>query len=536
MADVSQDQGGTPPRRPVLRPFSGGARGAGQGPLKPLGARRLAVSSFPTGPAAGSSAAEGHDDAAALPLGDAGSVAVAVESPPSVQGSPGAELETIDRPTAAASIELSDPAAMPLETAPDSALDVASLDTRVATSTAWDGEGIAFGSAAAEPVAARAEPDATPHVIAAFEPTTVESEPGELSLEPSNVAMSADGAGAFAVMMPEFDASVETVEPVAASHANEAATEVETIGRAPDLDALAAAEVILDEPSSTERASDAGNESVSGFCDAESVSVSTPVEAVAIGAAPSVEAEFDEERVEDRLEGVAGIVASIAVSDEATTSPVGEAPSAVPEWSGELESVRLEAHASEGDVVVADAVELIHTPNADAEADLAGEEAPEAIVVESAAPLLDVELEGFHLKPEEVLEVPAPIPGFERMTAALPIDNVEGAPTAVAAAADESVGVRATIEGDASGDGEGASTEEGDPWRVASAPPETLAQGDADLQAFVSRSRSQAHVLETLEAVARRVRGGEIVPTTDAGASPEAVLASVLASLLSARP
>ena len=61
-------------------------------------------------------------------------------------------------------------------------------------------------------------------------------------------------------------------------------------------------------------------------------------------------------------------------------------------------------------------------------------------------------------------------------------------------------------------------------------------QADVDLRAFVARSQSQAHILATLEAVARRVRGGEIVPTTDAGASPEAVLASVLSSLLSARP
>lgn len=532
MADVSQDQGGTPPRRPVLRPFSGGARGAGQGPLKPLGARRLAVSSFPTGPAAESPAAESKDDAAVLPLGDAGTVAVAVESPPSMQAAPAVELLTAAPPTTEAPIELCDPAAIPLETAPDSALDLASLETRETTSSAWDGEGIAFGSAVAEPVVVSTERDPTPHAIAAIEPTTVQSEPRELSLDPSNVAMSSDGAHAFAVEMSKVDAGVETDEPLAADNAIEFATEAETIGIAPELEVLASTEAGLVEPPSIERTDEIAHESVSGFCDAESVAVSASVESDAIGATPSVETQYDANGVG----GVAEMVASIAASDETTTSPLGEAPSAAPEWSGELESVPLESQVSEANVVVADELELVHTPNAAAEAELAPAEVPEAIVGESAAPLLDVELAGFHLKPEEVLEVPAPIPGFERMIAAPPIDEVEGASTAVAAVVNKLVDVGATIEGDASGEGEGARAEEGDSWRVASAPPETLAQGDADLQEFVSRSRSQAHVLETLEAVARRVRGGEIVPTTDAAASPEAVLASVLASLLSARP
>lgn len=46
MADVSQDQGGTPSRRPVLRPFTGRPLSAGPGGLRPLGARRPAVSPF----------------------------------------------------------------------------------------------------------------------------------------------------------------------------------------------------------------------------------------------------------------------------------------------------------------------------------------------------------------------------------------------------------------------------------------------------------------------------------------------------------
>ena len=56
---------------------------------------------------------------------------------------------------------------------------------------------------------------------------------------------------------------------------------------------------------------------------------------------------------------------------------------------------------------------------------------------------------------------------------------------------------------------------------------------DEELLAFVSRARAQAHVVQMLEVVARRVQAGEIVVVADATASPEAVLARVLASLLS---
>ena len=61
------------------------------------------------------------------------------------------------------------------------------------------------------------------------------------------------------------------------------------------------------------------------------------------------------------------------------------------------------------------------------------------------------------------------------------------------------------------------------------------AHAEADLQDFVSRSDAREHAAAILEVVARRVRGGDIVPSIDAGASPEAVLASVLATILSQR-
>lgn len=56
--------------------------------------------------------------------------------------------------------------------------------------------------------------------------------------------------------------------------------------------------------------------------------------------------------------------------------------------------------------------------------------------------------------------------------------------------------------------------------------------GEADLQSYIAEARIREDASEVLEAVARRVRSGEIVLALEPGASPEAVLASVLASLL----
>lgn len=56
--------------------------------------------------------------------------------------------------------------------------------------------------------------------------------------------------------------------------------------------------------------------------------------------------------------------------------------------------------------------------------------------------------------------------------------------------------------------------------------------GEAALQRYVAASRVREDASDVLEAVARRVRSGEIVLALEPGASAEAVLASVLASLL----
>lgn len=56
--------------------------------------------------------------------------------------------------------------------------------------------------------------------------------------------------------------------------------------------------------------------------------------------------------------------------------------------------------------------------------------------------------------------------------------------------------------------------------------------GEAELHAYVAETRSRELATEALEAVARRVRSGEIVVALEPGATTEAILASILASLL----
>ena len=155
MADVSQDQGGTVPRRPVLRPFSGNPRGAGQGPLKALGARRIAVAPF-----------------AHVPEGGSAEAVTASATPPGVEASAEASVERVFAPDAATALT-SVETALEIEgtnsTAPDlaavdestavaeggfsSALDVESLSERQEAPSEWAAESVAFGSAADEEVA-----------------------------------------------------------------------------------------------------------------------------------------------------------------------------------------------------------------------------------------------------------------------------------------------------------------------------------------------------------------------------------------------
>ena len=200
--------------------------------------------------------------------------------------------------------------------------------------------------------------------------------------------------------------------------------------------------------------------------------------------------------------------------------------------------------------------------------------------------MLDAELSDFRLLPEETPAVPTPIPGIEGLLAgAEDVEDGLQATTArthrsvddaMDAAADESEheALNETL-GEPLGEplGESLGHDLGEDFEVAlelvdltsdggealpapmqesrfaadeilaspMSPSAEIAVGghaahaEADLQDFVSRSDAREHAAAILEVVARRVRGGDIVPSIDAGASPEAVLASVLATILSQR-
>ncbi len=179
-----------------------------------------------------------------------------------------------------------------------------------------------------------------------------------------------------------------------------------------------------------------------------------------------------------------------------------------------------------------------------------------------APALLDAELAGFSLRPGEAVADPTPIPGMDQMLAIAGVEsdtdaddvsaavedaaNVSLSSRADDAAADLVVAERATAlpagDAGASANGEAATVEATDAGEEAprgamssASMASLLAPGERELRDFVEQSESEAHVLATLEMVARRVRGGEIVPSIDAGATPEAVLASVLAAILSSR-
>ncbi|MBK7835770.1 MAG: hypothetical protein IPJ56_26100 [Gemmatimonadetes bacterium] len=219
--------------------------------------------------------------------------------------------------------------------------------------------------------------------------------------------------------------------------------------------------------------------------------------------------------IEAASDGLAEVQASVApdavaaesieaVASETETTET-ELAGAAAAWDGESESVLMPAPSAEmspetakGTGAAAWSVDPVNDT-------VTATESSAAV----ASSLLDAELDRFSLAPEEVVAMPTPIPGLESLMGDGVVAGVQSTGAWIAA------GPSLEREGDDDA-------------------PES--QADVDLRAFVARSQSQAHILATLEAVARRVRGGEIVPTTDAGASPEAVLASVLSSLLSARP
>ncbi|HNV73530.1 MAG TPA: hypothetical protein PKH96_02550, partial [Gemmatimonadaceae bacterium] len=219
--------------------------------------------------------------------------------------------------------------------------------------------------------------------------------------------------------------------------------------------------------------------------------------------------------IEAASDGLAEVQASVApdavaaesieaVASETETTET-ELAGAAAAWDGQSESVLMPAPSAEMSPEMAKGTGAAAWSVDPVNDTVTATESSAAV----ASSLLDAELDRFSLAPEEVVAMPTPIPGLESLMGDGVVAGVQSTGAWIAA------GPSLEREGDDDA-------------------PES--QADVDLRAFVARSQSQAHILATLEAVARRVRGGEIVPTTDAGASPEAVLASVLSSLLSARP
>ena len=641
MADVSQDQGGTVPRRPVLRPFSGNPRGAGQGPLKALGARRIAVAPFAHVPEGGSDEAV---TASATPRGveasaeasvervfapDAATALTSVETALEIEGtnSTAPDLAAVDESTAVAEGGFS------------SALDVESLSERQEAPSEWAAESVAFGSAADEEVApasqsaewsASIEPivdvaaveqvaevasesaveSLAPTELATLESgvaedavngsraidarrdseevsasagrfaeqrewpgagienanaTVYEAEPASLAVESNELASAELASAELAspeLTLPELTspeltspelsspepASVELALPeVAAAVVDERPVEFandfvlddeayaaldDSAYAAPDDSAYATlddgAYVALDE-------SECSALNVGGYetPDDESEIVSA-VAAVSAGQDEPVEVgdvdagAFEDVSATALLDAAAPLAPIEAASDGLAEVQASVAPDAVAAES--IEAVASETETTETELAGAAAAwdgqsesVLMPAPSAEMSPEMAKGTGAAAWSVDPvndtvtatessaavASSLLDAELDRFSLAPEEVVAMPTPIPGLESLMGDGVVAGVQSAGAWIAA--------------------EPSLEREGDDDA-----PES--QADVDLRAFVARSQSQAHILATLEAVARRVRGGEIVPTTDAGASPEAVLASVLSSLLSARP
>ena len=633
MADVSQDQGGTVPRRPVLRPFSGNPRGAGQGPLKALGARRIAVAPF-----------------AHVPEGGSAEAVTASATPPGVEASAEASVERVFAPDAATALT-SVETALEIEgtnsTAPDlaavdestavaeggfsSALDVESLSERQEAPSEWAAESVAFGSAADEEVAPASQSaewsasiEPIVDVAAVEQVAEVASESAVESLAPTELATLDSGVAEGAVNGSRAIDARQDSEEVSApagrfaeqgewrgagiENANVGATvyEAEFASLAVESNELASAELASAELASAELASpelsspepasvelalpevaaavvderpvEFANDFVlddeayaalddSAYAEPDDSAYATlddgayvaldesecsalnvggyetpddeseivsEVAAVSAGQDEPVEVgDVDAGAFEDvsatalldaaaplapieaASDGLAEVQASVApdavaaesieaVASETETTETERAGAAAA-WDGESESVLMPAPSAEMSPETAKGTGAAAWSVDPVNETVTATESSAAV----ASSLLDAELDRFSLAPEEVVAMPTPIPGLESLMGDGVVAGVQSTGAWIAA------GPSLEREGDDDA-------------------PES--QADVDLRAFVARSQSQAHILATLEAVARRVRGGEIVPTTDAGASPEAVLASVLSSLLSARP
>ncbi len=518
MADAPKDLDGASSRRPALRPFSGRPSSGGQGALRPLGSRRPAAPPFSNTP--------GSPGPSTRPRLTPPAVAayIASEPEPATDGKTAlllaetTEVATAARPTFTREGVVSTPASSEegFEVAEASTADVAHP----------------FGD---EPVAAVVEPpspedvevagaveccsdDATPLEFRAEERAPRWSSENEIA----PVAVGEVEVTAAAPVTPEEATIPEPVEdsgpvfglgrdespigrPAAeVQHVDELAAEAAPIERMETQDAP----VALQADDDARILPGGANHPVLAPAEAE---VATTVLASEAGEAASIVEPGDIGLAHSAVIGET-VIGETMIGETATDTVVRLELPAPAAASILVDTDDLWPHDLAADVesaaIVHDAlpgpgseeVESIAEPGTSASSSEDRSVGEVVATVDRTVELLDEELSEFRLTAGERLHEPTPIPGLEALSPSGE-EPLQGA----------------------------------DDPRGANAPVPALADADDTLRAFTDRAAAHDHVIDTLEAVARRVRSGEIVPVTSASATPEAVLASVLASLLALR-
>ncbi len=461
MADVSQDQGGTPSRRPALRPFSGRPLGAGQGALRPLGARRPAVSPFAAPPQSDPTADVAQSQPLPLPhgLSDADQSA--------------ASAQLLEGATAATSILVVPPS----EIAGDDARRRAIADgEEVFESKVPSAEDAAVTSAARESRSAGADASGAAHDL---------------------FACDADGAAEMVIeASPESqsDAYGEAHREVADSAALPTALDVALLGSR----ALVTFDSTYDHLTFGASAGVASAEGVEGDAD-DALGPSDGFAAAEWADVPPAT---------DAADG-----------EGATFGGPADTPIDPPAVTGGFTEFVVDdsAYATDDDfpwVRQAQEVEVAAPTPSDSTW------SSEEFATETTWPTEDARADATSSAPDVMLDASS-VDASSVDVPAVDVGGVDAWGGDAHAAADDLV------------------------LRPAEARDQMLwSSDDADASpvGLVDESAARAgageggsHVAATLEMVAQRVRNGEIVATTDVNASPEAVLASVLASLLSAR-
>lgn len=484
MADVSQDQGGTPPRRPVLRPFTGRLLSAGQGALRPLGSRRPAVSPFAssTAPAPAEEISPAQQSATP-PLSGEGAAMPAVEAQTAAAVEPTQVLlaeSPVGRASAAEAMdtiggvgELADDLATSGEIAGDRAQGFDDAATS-AFDDSIERDSDATSQLVSGEVGAAMEDDAYPTADRAPAPGDSAAEASALDVTTLDVTTREDASLGNRELVT-FDASYDDV----------------TFGGAPERDSAAAADACAPgaidpfarrtDDAFDDHAANAGH--VDGLAAADlafDAGGAGEVERLA----PTVEGDAPRAMVDGFSEFVVDDSAYAATDDDLSYvfAPHDEYVD---------DSTPSEASAPGG--------------TRDGESESEAQDAMHAAYIPPALLSLSEDVVGF---PGD-----APLP-----TAEVPELSADAEVAGAVAMRDSGQVAWSTAEALTTAVGATAAMAE---------------RSRAESESGVREAR--AHAAATLEKVAERVRRGEIVSSPDANASPESVLASVLAFLLSAR-